>query len=101
MGNRLRGVAVALLLVAACGGGNGTKTDAGGSGGAAGGGGGAGGAGGGVPTECANVAGLRQVEDLVVGCAGDGACVSHSDVPGVPGTNTKCYDNGVKVLEMF
>ncbi len=100
MGKRVRGVAVALLLLAACGGGKATKTDAGGSGGGAGGG-NAGGGGGGVSPECANVACLQQIEDLLVGCAGDGSCVSHSDVPGIPGTNTKCYDNGVKVLEIF
>ena len=97
MGNRVRGVAFVLLLVAACGDGQAAKTDAGGGAG----GGGAGGGGGGASPECANVACLQQIEDLVVGCAGDGACVSHSDVPGVPGTTTKCYGNGVKVLEIF
>ena len=55
----------------------------------------------GVSPECANVACLQQIEDLLIGCAGDGACVYHSDVPGIPGTTTKCYDNGVKVLEIF
>jgi hypothetical protein len=76
------------------------KPDAGGSGGA-GGTGGAAGSGGGVPGECANIACLQQVEDLLVGCAGDGTCVDHADVPGIPGTLTKCYENGVKVLETF
>ena len=64
-------------------------------------GGGGGGAGAGVSPECANVACLQQIEDLLIGCAGDGACVYHSDVPGIPGTTTKCYDNGVKVLKIF
>ena len=81
------------------------KTDAGGSGGAGGNGGvvggGGGGGGGGVSGECANVACLQQVEDLLIGCAGDGTCVDHSDVPGIPGTLTKCYENGVKILETF
>ena len=98
MGKLVRSVGVALLLVAACGGGNqATKTDAGGSGGGAG----AGGGGGGASPECANVACLQQIEDLLIACAGDGSCVYHSDVPGIPGTETKCYDNGVKVLEIF
>ena len=57
--------------------------------------------GGDVSPECANVACLRQVQDLMVGCAADGSCVYHSDVPGIPGTTTKCYENGVKILEMF
>jgi hypothetical protein len=97
MGMQVRSVSVALLLVAACGGGKGTNMDVGGSGGA----GGAAGGGGGVSPECSKVACLQQVEELLVGCSGDGACVYHSDVPGVPGTTTQCYDNGVKVLETF
>lgn len=98
MAKAARSVCVALLLVAGCGGGM-AKMDAGGSGGAGGNGGT--GAGGAVSGDCANVACLQQVEDLMVGCAADGSCVEHSDVPGIPGTTTKCYDNGVKVLEML
>lgn len=76
--------------------------DAGGTGGAAGSiaGGGAGG-GGGVSPDCANVACLQQVEDLMVGCAGDGSCVYHMDGTGSPSTNTKCYENGVKIQDMI
>ena len=96
MGKPARSIVVALLLVAACGGGKGTKTDAGGSGGVGG-----GGAGGGVAPECANVACLQQVEDLMVGCSADGSCVYHSDATGFPLTTTKCYDNGVKILKMI
>lgn len=96
MGKRVRSLVVVLLLVAGCGG-SAAKNDAGGGAGGNGG----GGTGGAVSGECANVACLQQVEDLMVGCAGDGACISHSDVPGVPGTTTKCYDNGVKVLQMI
>jgi hypothetical protein len=44
---------------------------------------------------------LQHVEDLMLGCAGDGSCVQHSDVPDVGGTTTKCYANGVKVLQVL
>src|SRR3954463_2667408 len=99
MGKSARRICLVLLAVAGCGGGM-AKTNAGGSGGAGGNGGAVGGGGGGgVSGECANVACLQQVEDLLIGCAGDGTCVDHSDVPGIPGTLTKCYQNGVKVLE--
>lgn len=44
---------------------------------------------------------MLQVQDLMVGCAGDGSCVSHTDGTGFPSTTTKCYENGVKILTMI
>ena len=47
---------------------------------------------------CANLACLKQAEDLMLGCGAGGTCILQEDSTGAPATSTQCYDNGVKIL---
>ena len=47
---------------------------------------------------CANLACLKQAEDLMFGCAGGGACILQQDLTTTPTSSSQCYDNGVKIL---
>jgi hypothetical protein len=92
-----RGLSVALLLLLAGGSCNSKPTavpDGGNGGGGAGGGAGASGDSG----VCANVACLQTVWDLALGCTAGGSCMYQSDLTSTPMTETKCYDNGIKIL---
>ena len=75
MDGRARYLVIALLLLAGCGG----------SGGASG--------------ACANLACLRAVDTLMIGCAAAGACVRQESATATPLTSTACFDNGVKILQ--
>ena len=96
---------VALLLLVAGGSCN-SKPTAGPDGGRAGSGGAgrggnAGGGGAGASDDsgvCANVACVQTAWDLAVGCSAGGSCMYQSDLTSTPMTETRCYDNGVKIL---
>jgi len=47
---------------------------------------------------CANLACLKQVGDLMLGCAGGGTCILQQDLTATPTSSSQCYDNGVKIL---
>jgi hypothetical protein len=47
---------------------------------------------------CANLACLKQAEDLMFGCAGSATCILQEDLTATPTSGSQCYDNGVKIL---
>lgn len=47
---------------------------------------------------CASLACLKQVGDLMLGCAGGGTCILQQDLTATPTSSSQCYDNGVKIL---